>query len=112
MALTWDMTDSTESEITQDDATHYVMSMLTIHVGMREITEDNAGTFFIRAHMVESVWGALRQNQEGDVRITLAEVKAFIGLKTNAAPKTPTKFKADITRALEKRAKEAMRAQL
>lgn len=112
MPLTWDMSDVVKSETTEDNATHYVMCKLTTHVGMPKITAENAGTFFIRAHMVEDVMGALRQSSEGPVRVTLAEVKAFIGLKTNATTKTPAAFRGDIGRNLESAAKEAMRAQL
>ena len=112
MALTWDMSDVVKSETTEDNATHYVMCMMTKYVGMPKSTAENAGTFFIRAHMVEAVMGALRQSSEGPVRITLAEVKAFIGLKTNATTKTPAAFRGDIGRYLESAAKDAMRAQL
>ena len=84
----------------------------TIPVGLGGITEQNYATFALRLRAIENAFGAFLQkpvDAEGnevttneavvkwvDRRITLAEVKAHIGLGTNASRLTDAKFKAEL----------------
>lgn len=105
MALTWDMRDVVEDATNANGTTHYVVCMLTIHVGMPHITADNVEEFFRRVAIVEGndVFGALRGNDKGDVRLTLDECRSFIGMRTNATPYTARKFAANVKRIKEGR---------
>ena len=68
----------------------------TMIIGMNSITEKNAEEFFIRISMRERLHGALRRDWSGDkpvdVFVTWDEVKAHIGLGTNATNITRAKF--------------------
>jgi hypothetical protein len=65
-------------------------------IGVSDITEKNAEEFFFRITMRERLHGALRRDWSGenpvDVFVTWDEVKAHIGLGTNATNMTRAKF--------------------
>lgn len=65
-------------------------------IGVSDITEKNAEEFFFRISMREKLHGALRRDWSGenpvDVFVTWDEVKAHIGLGTNATNMTRAKF--------------------
>ncbi len=63
------------------------MIFATMNTGIGEITEDNAAEFYARASTWESVFGAARGSQSGDIFITPQEVRDHIGLTTNVFPK-------------------------
>lgn len=86
--------------INEDSATHYVVCMLTIHVGMPKITTENVEEFYRRVEIMErdTVLGPLRANQDGPIRLTLEECRSFVGLRTNATPYTGRQFNSHVLR--------------
>lgn len=69
----------------------------TIPLGINLITEQNADKFFDRMEFYDKVNGCLMYDSEGNDRpITAEEVKAHIGLSTNAAELSGAKFYASI----------------
>lgn len=67
--------------------------MATMSVGLGSITEKNASEFYMRLHMLETVFGAYRRDGEGnDHLFTLKEVRAHIGLTTNVSNETNAAF--------------------
>ncbi len=87
----------------------YAVVMMTMLVGMGEITKKNFQEFYRRACMAEAVSGALCQDSKGPCYITLEDVRQMIGLKTNVFPSwPPKKFEAHVAkialaRCVEKR---------
>jgi hypothetical protein len=100
----------------------------TIPVGINHITEANAETFSQRLRAYENAFGCFLQQpvdkdgnpvgpkgREEDVvsykdrRITFDEVKAHIGLSTNASTLTDAKFKAGLGERLLREARDSIR---
>jgi hypothetical protein len=62
-------------------------------IGIRTITEANAGDFFARLRMMEWMHGAYLHDEHGQPKfISAADVRAHIGLETNAGTHTPARF--------------------
>lgn len=73
------------------------LSFLTISVGIHQITEKNAEEFYDRVTQVEKKRGvtlnSVTEDNELQPRpITLDDVLAHVGLRTNASPMTKTQF--------------------
>ena len=70
---------------------------VTMVVGINRITEDNATTFAERLAAYQKVRGALLSNYDGETvterPVTAEDVRARIGLSTNATPMTNAAFK-------------------
>jgi hypothetical protein len=64
----------------------------TMAVGFSSITEANAAEFYGRLRLWELVSGSFVTTVEGDVLITLEDVRAHIGLYSNASKVSPTEF--------------------
>jgi len=65
---------------------------LTIFTGLPEITEKNAVEFACRVYLFELSGVPLQKGETGAKPITLADVRRYIGLHTNATPLTREKF--------------------
>jgi len=76
----------------------------TISVGMREITEDNYKKFFNRLRVIETIYGSffVVKTKRGIKQkyITEDDVKAMIGLRTNASEISRAKFMSKIEKGL------------
>lgn len=73
----------------------------TMLVGLNGITEKNAPQFYARLSVWESLNGAIRSNATQSQPYTVEEVRAHIGLGTNATIETDAKWgKRLIERAL------------
>lgn len=73
---------------------------LSISTGINAITEENAAEVYARVRMIEQVNGPMLIRAEVDGKrptgaaafITPEEVRAHVGLSTNASPKTRARF--------------------
>lgn len=90
MALHWDVSkvlDRLEKYPPTEDSMNgvtYALIMLTMPMGMGQITEQNAAEFYARVHFYEKLAGPmLRDGQGNDVYITAANVRDHVGLSTN-----------------------------
>jgi hypothetical protein len=100
MALTWDATkvEGFDSLTHDESVTRDSLVFMTMAVGMNSITEDNARTFFSRLSIWEKVNGCGRYKFDEDTQshsdwfFSFDEVKRFVGLRTNATPKTQAAF--------------------
>lgn len=98
MSLTIDRTgiknfeDATEGDL----VTSEVLGFATMVIGIPEITESNARDFFSRMSFYEKVCGATRTFYDGNemkrLPITMEDVRANIGLRTNASRSTRPQF--------------------
>ena len=124
MSLDYDLTrvdhESTwwkDQPTEERDAKITAIIHLTMIVGMGEITEGNAEEFFTRVSAYETLGSMLRDHDtERDVLVdaplTLADIRALIGLHTNVFPKTTdAKFQKFIGQVSMDRAKGRMRLQ-
>ena len=68
----------------------------TLLVGMNGITEKNAAQFYSRLAVWESLNGAIRSNATASQPYTVAEVRAHIGLGTNATNETDARWRKRI----------------
>ena len=81
----------------------------TLNVGMGAITAKNAEEFYFRVHQAETMFGAVlnewgpEDEQPRQVFISLDDVKAHIGLATNASNLTKSAF--------DKRLRERLRSE-
>lgn len=70
--------------------------LATMHVGMREITEENYEKFYTRLHLLETVHGTFfwerKRGRMIPKYITKDEVKRMIGLKVNVSNLTAGQF--------------------
>lgn len=86
----------------------------TMFVGIREITEANAEVFTCRLADWWQSEGPIGEVGDGGKvtwrQVTLEEVKAHIGLKTNASNLTPRQWKAQLTRRRTTEANDRLRA--
>ncbi len=100
MALTYDLTKC-ENGMTGLAET---LIFATMFVGINHITEKSADEFFVRIKLWEAAGGALRvmgrENGGGfePCPLTLDEVRAYIGLNTNASVLTKAKFLGNLHR--------------
>lgn len=101
MSLNWDLTAMAEGSRQKypdrsDGEVHLVTAGLiyaTMGVGMRGITARNAGEFWARLKVFQGVVGPLVANGDGTPRmITEDDVRAHVGLTTNATPWTREEF--------------------
>lgn len=86
----------------------------TIPVGLGSITAENMALFSKRLRVYESAFGAFLQEKKeggrwGDRFITDADVKAHVGLSTNASRLTDAKFRAQVMERLERESESALR---
>ena len=108
MSLNWDLTavkdrravcfkEAYEHEKYGDmKSGSYQLIELTMIVGINKITEANHDEFFIRLRMYERVSGLCLWTTDDDGKrhsvLTADLVKAHVGLRTNASPKTKVQF--------------------
>lgn len=103
MSLDYDLRKLDDRE--RSDTTTTAMIFLTMTVGISEITEKNAEEFYARTYAWETAVGTMRRGPDGgSLRITPADVRDYIGLRTNASPLTKTQFAAKVMRGLRENA--------
>ncbi len=101
MPVTWNAEAVPESVRTtvidgkpQLSVTTEALVYLTMGVGIREITASNAGEFYARVRLYETLIGVTMTNGSGEpVMITATDVRNHIGLTTNAPLLTAAKFR-------------------
>lgn len=94
MALTWDNTAVKDIDSLTDDESATIEALIwaTMAVGINHITLDNARDFYARVSFWEKIAGAYRFDPNGPVYLTPEDVLRFVGLRTNASPKTKAQF--------------------
>jgi hypothetical protein len=113
MSLNWDLTRIADHESvcwvpeyegstyrTLNDITEHLI-WSTITVGMGEITDANWEEFFTRERMAWHVYGG--------IKVTPADVRAHIGLRTNVTPITTAKFNASVIKHLRREATDRIK---
>lgn len=77
----------------------WTLTLLTMAVGMGDITEKNYGEFYARLHLLETLSGGgylLERNGPDDEwrnrLFTLEDIRKHIGLHTNVGPETRAQF--------------------
>lgn len=78
----------------------YGLLMMSMCCGYSRITEKNYVDVFQRVQIYETTRGVFAQNSEGPMPVTLADVKAHIGLHVNATPRTVKQFNDNLMRVL------------
>lgn len=100
MALHWDLTRvqnreenyPRNSDGEMNGVTHTLI-LLTMVVGIGEITEKTAQEFYVRVHFLELLQGgAFMKSAEGDVYFTPQMVRDHIGLSCNVSFETRAKW--------------------
>jgi hypothetical protein len=83
---------------------------LSLTTGIPSITEKNADEVIERIRIIEEVFGAMRvgENLKG-LYFTAEEIRAHIGLVTNASRKTRVEFSKGIMRRVEEKARDGAR---
>lgn len=85
---------------------------MTMPIGIHKITEATVDEFIRRATIWQAtVGGAMYQYGVNDVFITPDEIRARIGLQTNASSRTKTQFHKLIIDKLEERGRRRVRNQ-
>jgi len=75
-----------------------MMILLTMHVGINEITERNCVEFYSRVNMFERVNGCFLRRKDrlteeiADTPITYEQVRMHVGMHTNASSLTKSRF--------------------
>lgn len=88
-----------------------IFAMMGTHTG-GEITAKNAEEVFVRISILERIHGPYLTMKGGEPRpITLADVRAHVGLKTNAYSTGKRRFKDDIAASLFRVARTRARMQ-
>lgn len=86
MALNFDLTKVKDLKAVKDDwQKTEVLIWATMSVGIDTITEKNATEFYKRLHLAEVLNGSWLSEKGKPLYITEDEVKARIGLSTNAS---------------------------
>lgn len=129
MGLSWNVTDVKDHETvcfyraSEDDpmgqhkkgdrlirSETEALIFLSMPCGFHKITTDNAVEVYGRCYGIER-FGAFRTQRGKPVYITLADVRAHVGLTTNASPKTAGQYAAALARCATDHAKEEARAE-
>lgn len=108
MALNWDITKvyrhknlyrketKNNEDVFRLKEPYYSIIILTITVGINNITEENHLQFYNRVNMIEKLYGPsfYKTTSKKPVAkyVTVDDVKRMIGLKTNAANISKAKF--------------------
>ena len=86
----------------------------TISVGIDRITKNNWRDYFIRLYSIECVLGPYRHKLKNKIRVeifyTPEEVKAHIGLSTNASSKNKREFSEFLRKQLAEKAELKLKA--
>ena len=118
MSLTYDLSGVKDWEtvcVTKGEGQKpktYAMIMMSMRCGYGEFTEKNYVDIFERIQIYETMMGVFCQIGEVKMPITLADVKAHIGMRINVRPTTKTAFEKDLMQSMWRDAKEASRRQL
>jgi hypothetical protein len=99
MSLDYKLTgiEDYENRCWQDDRLNPVTEVLvfmTMPVGINHITDKNVDTFYARLKLVEALNGSFLRRAEGEPHyLSMDEVRAHIGLWTNAPLMTDAQFR-------------------
>jgi len=102
--------DEDGKEVIRDDGTNVqdlkyttkAIGFRAMNIGMGEITKKNHEEFYRRFKITDAVCGSSIRNEDGEVFITLDDIKDHIGLRINVSLFTKAKFKSNMkTAALE-----------
>ena len=108
MSLSWQVTDCENPKgllAERQWTITYGILMASIWTGINRITEENAEEFTTRLNAWTKVHGTVANvvGDDGEIkpyRITLADVRRRIGVRTNATPLTAQKFRANLVKGL------------
>lgn len=99
MGLHWSIEKVRDHEaLTTEEAwtTTNAIVWATMAVGIGDLTEADAPTFYARLHVYERLVGAFRIGADGPIYFTPAEVRRYIGLHTNVARDTDAAWRKRI----------------
>lgn len=87
MSLDWDATRCSPAWKALEPVVQESIIWHTITAEIGTITEDTYVEFYVRVNMWEKLIGTMVQTREGPQFITIDNVRAAIGLRTNVFPK-------------------------
>lgn len=106
----WGVVNTEPGVVERLTVTTNTLILATMSVGMGHITEKTVREFYTRLRMLETAFGAYRLDGEGNPRpFTYDEVKAHIGLWTNAGTETNGAFNKRLTTNLRRDAANTMK---
>jgi hypothetical protein len=91
MALNWDAS-KVEGWKEKAGSVADMVIWMTMFVGINQITEKNYEEFYSRAALLEKLFGASLLKGGEPRPMTLEDIKAYIGLSTNASTLTRIQF--------------------
>ena len=99
MGPDWCWSDAEHTAIHRLAVTTHTLAFAMIHVGMGEITADNAERVWSRLAAVEAVHGAFRvDGDKSPVPFTWDDVRAHVGLRVNVADENDRTFASKVRR--------------
>jgi hypothetical protein len=99
----WGVVNTEPGVVERLTVTTNTLILATMNVGMGHITEKTVKEFYTRLRMQETAFGAYRRDGAGnDHPFTYAEVRAHIGLWTNAGTETNGAFHKRLTTNLRR----------
>ena len=94
MSLNYDATAVTDWQEIKDNQTEFdvfkTVCFLTMNTGINEITLESSAEFWVRVKLIEETRGKMIMDKFGQSLLTLATIRRFVGLKTNASKITKT----------------------
>jgi len=89
MSLNYDATSIKNWQAIVDNQTDYdvfkTVCFLTMNTGINEITLESSAEFWLRVKLIEETRGKMIMDKFWQSLLTLATIRRFIGLKTNAS---------------------------
>lgn len=106
MSQTVRWADGTDMEAVKaiPDGLFHAVRIGALCVDMGSITPDNVTEFYRRMIMHQTIFGAWLEGPNGDMPITLADLRRFYGFRTNVATTTPAKFNRQMAQYLQREA--------
>lgn len=109
MSLNWDATKVKDFKSLTETENSILNGLIwfLMFVGIGEITEKNAATFYARVAAYEALHGALLTEEGKPYPMKPKHIKRFIGLRANVSGVGAAKFASQqMKRAIEERVKE------
>ena len=120
MSLNWNVEDVHDFEVLHEDENGsgwgitWAIILRTMLINMGEITEKNCEEFYTRIALCDECLGAsllMTDEDDGEMKDTLADVKRRIGLRANVSEHSKAKFNGWLVRTLRRDVERSIREQ-
>jgi hypothetical protein len=110
MPLNWNSSKCKPAQDKGEEQMRHTLCILTVRIGIFEITQKNAAEVYARVHILEEINGAFHTQAmpEGLMQRPYlpSDIKRWIGLNTNASSLTRTQFLKSISNQMDDYARE------